>query len=169
MSNKDKTKKSRNGTRLNKAFRNGLGINSRRRKCGCPIENCAYLDKNDVEVIKYVDQETSGGGNVTPFNIQCNCDGACAIRKIIFDGDETIVLFADGDRVQLHRFGSDRDDPVTAILWALGQKVFGQELARQINRAIKYRSSTLEQLRMKKQEMLDPPPDRCEPLPAVNG
>lgn len=159
--------KSRNGTRLNKAFRNGLGINSRRRKCGCPVENCAYLDKDDNEIVKFLDQDTENGGNVTPFNIQCNCDGACAIRKIIFNGDETIVLFSDGDRVQLRRHDKDANDPVTAVLWALGEKVFGTELARQINRALKYRASTIEELRKEKRDAKSE--SEKEKLVPVNG
>lgn len=147
MNTDDKTKKSRNGTRLNKAFRNGLGINSRKYGCGRPVENSLRIENGCFPVFGYVDQEVKDGGNVTPFNIQCNCDGACAIRKIIVDQDETIVLFQDGDRVQLHRHPSDTNDLVTAVLWALGQKVFGTELARQINRAIKYRAHTIEELR----------------------
>ena len=83
---------------------------------------------------------------MTPFNILCNAVGACAVKRIIFDGDETIVLFADGDKVVVKRHPDDKNDPITAVLWALGEKVFGTDLSRQIKRAIKYRSSDREAL-----------------------
>ena len=145
------TKKNRSTTRLNPAFRNELGINSRTYKCGCPVELSIQGDPKGCGVlVRVLDQDTTNGGKMTPFNIQCLSDGACAISKIIFDGDDTIVLFADGDHVHLHRHGSDANDPVTAVLWALGEKVFGTELARQIHRAIKVRGRTIEQLRDEK-------------------
>lgn len=146
----DNTNKKVSKTRLNKAYRNGLTVNSRKGKNGIGIEYVCYLDQNDVEVTRTIDTNTANGGNMTPFNIQCNCDGACAIRKIIEKGDETIVLFADGDRVVLHRHESDQKDSVTAVLWALGQKVFGTGLARQIHSALKYRTVDTEKIRSSK-------------------
>lgn len=141
MSDNTEKKVRKNKTRLNEKYRLNIGVNSRRWSDGCPIEVAAYVDCNDNMVTKLIDQETYGGGNVTPFNILPNCVGACAVKKVIFDGDETTVLFADGDKVVLHRHSDDANDRVTAILWALAEKVFGEDVARQIKRVIKYRSS----------------------------
>ena len=143
MSDKNKNKNNANKTHLNPAYRIDAGVNSRRYGDGDPIEIATYIDSNDNLVCKYIDQETFEGGVVTPFNILCNAPGACAVKKIIFDEDkdETIVLFADGDKVVVHRHSEDAADQVAAVLWALGEKVFGTEVARQIKRAIKYRAS----------------------------
>ena len=139
MSDKNNTNK----TRLNPAYRIDAGVNSRRYGDGDPIEIATYFDSNDNIVCRYIDQETSEGGVMTPFNILCNAIGACAVKKIIFDEvkDETIVLFADGDKVVVRRHSEDAADQITAVLWALGEKVFGTDIARQIKRAIKYRAS----------------------------
>lgn len=146
-SGEDSKKVRKNKTRLNKAYRIDAGVNSRRYGDGAPIEVSAFLDDNDNVVVRYIDQETHGGGNVTPFNILCNCSGACAIKQIIFDEDETIVLFVDGDRVSVHRHSEDSDDRVAAVLWAIAEKVFGEDVSRQIKRAIKYRGVERAKLR----------------------
>lgn len=145
--------KKTNKTHLNPAYCIDAGVNSRRYGDGDPIEVAMYIDSNDKLVCRYLDQETANGGSMTPFNIVCNAHGACAIKKIIFDGDETNVLFADGDKVVLHRHSDDANDKVTAVLWALGEKVFGQDVARQIKRAIKYRAADRADLHKEKQDM----------------
>ena len=137
----DKSNNSTSKTHLNPAYRIDAGVNSRRYHNGDPIEIANYIDSNENLVCRFIDQNTFEGGEVTPFNILCNAPGACAVKKIIFDDDETIVLFADGDKVVLHRHSDDANDHVTAVLWALGEKVFGTDVARQIKRAIKYRAS----------------------------
>lgn len=144
--NNNNGNKSKNKTHLNKAYRIDAGVNSRRYGDGTPIEIAAFVDSNDALVLRTIDQQTAGGGIVTPFNILCNAVGACAIENIIFDNNETIVLFADGDKVVVHRHQDDQDDRVAAVLWALGEKVFGEDVARQIKRAIKYRGHTRSEL-----------------------
>lgn len=128
-------------TSLNKRNRiaEKITVNSRRYENGDPIEYAIYTNNNGDIVEHLLDTKTENGGSVTPFNILCTCVGACAIRDIIFKGETTIVLFADGDKVVLNRHSDDKPDRVTAVLWALGQKLFGVNLARQINNAIKYR------------------------------
>ena len=151
--NKKNGEKSKNRTFLNPAYRIDAGVNSRKFKSGYPIALTETYDKETGDVyVRYLDQETADGGCITPFNILCRSIGACAIKQVIFDGDDTIVLFADGDKVVIHRSENDRDDQVTAILWALAKKVFGKDVVKQINRVIKYRSATRAQLRKKKED-----------------
>lgn len=145
--------KSRNGTRLNKAFRNGLGINSRRNPEGSPITVAAFYNSDcDLVSVRTLDTSEANGGAVTPFNIQPLYAGACAVRRILFGDGDTIVIFDDGDRVRVVRHADDKDDPTTAVLWALGEKVFGKELPRQISRAIRYRGASVDGLRREKSE-----------------
>lgn len=152
MSTKNDNKK-KNRTHLSKYLRNCYGINSRVSGCGRPIEYKVLFDPDKgIEGISYLPTGTKPEGNVTPFNIGCNCDGACAIKQIIIDGNDTVVLFADGDRVCVTRHVDDREDHVSAVLWALGKKVFGEKLAPQINKALKRHAVTIEELRKEKAE-----------------
>ena len=150
----DNTKKTirRNRTRLNSIYRLDIGVNSRRYPNGMPIETACGTDANGKWIWHELDQETEKGGKVTPFNILCTATGACAVRQVIFDNDETTVLFDDGDRVVVKRHSSDVNDSITAVLWAIGEKVFGEDLARQIKRVIKYRGVDRNELRNRKVE-----------------
>ena len=147
--NESKTK-TKNGTKLNKFLRQDCGLNSRRFSDGSPIPVAAFQNKyGRLKERTLIDLEKAGF-EFTTFNIQPAYVGSTAIRSIILNGNETTVIFADGDRVVLHRHESDADDPVTAVLWALGEKVFGRNLGRQISKALKSRGTTLEALRREK-------------------
>lgn len=146
----------KNRTHISKRLRNNYGINSRTTEDGDLIPYKVLCGEDGlVESITYLPTKTTPDDNVTPFNILCNCDGACAVKQIIVDGNDMVVLFADGDRVTVTRHTDDKSDPVTALLWALGKKVFGEKLAVQINKALKRRAVTVEKLREDKKARKD--------------
>ena len=146
----------KNRTHISKRLRNNYGINSRVTANGDPIPYKVLCDEDNlVESIAYLPTKTDPEDNITPFNILCNCDGACAVKQIIMDGSDMVVLFADGDRVTVTRHTDDKDDPVTALLWALGKKVFGEKISVQINKALKRRAVKIEQLRKDKKVRKD--------------
>lgn len=171
MSNTDGTRnvKRTAKTRLNKDFRAPWTVNSRHGIDGEPlVVSQVYVakggegNKQSVRCItKYLDRNTENGGTVTPFNIIPTCEAACGITKIVKDGDTTTVIFVDGDRVVLTLHKGESYDLHTAVLWALGKKVFGEDLSRQIGRAIDKRLVDVKALH--EQKVTTYPADPCNP------
>lgn len=77
------------------------------------------------------------GEKSIPFNYCLNAVGGCAIKKIIFDGRDTIVLFDSGERTVVTCAETDTYDRMTAVAWGIMKCAFGRNCARQISKAIR--------------------------------
>ena len=92
-----------------------------------------YLDDQctDPDTVRKI------GDKSIPFNYCLNAVGGCAIKKIIFDGRDTIVLFDSGERTVVTCAETDTYDRMTAVAWGIMKCAFGRNCARQISKAIR--------------------------------
>jgi hypothetical protein len=107
-------------------------VNSRHSMAsGLPMPTVAteYSD-GSIQVIKRISEDS------VPFNFLPIAVGAAAVKKVIFKGDQTIVIFDGGERVTVTRSKNDKYDEPTAVAWALLKFCFGKNYNRQIHRII---------------------------------
>jgi hypothetical protein len=71
-----------------------------------------------------------------PMNFLPVAVGAAAVRKVVFKGDETIVIFDGGEKVSVVRSENDKYDEATAVAWAILKFSFGKNFNRQIHKII---------------------------------
>lgn len=90
------------------------------------------------------------GKNSIPFNYCLNAVGGCAIKKIIFDGRDTIVLFDSGERTVVTCAETDTYDRMTAVAWGIMKCAFGRNCARQISKAIRDVGVDADEIRARK-------------------
>lgn len=90
------------------------------------------------------------GKDSVPFNYCLNAVGGCAIKKIIFDGRDTIVLFDSGERTVVTCAETDTYDRMTAVAWGIMKCAFGRNCARQISKAIRDVGVDADEIRARK-------------------
>lgn len=107
-------------------------VNSRKSGVnGQAMPTVASLNSDySVKVHKRISAES------VPMNFLPVAVGACAVRKVIFRGNETIVLFDGGEKVSVVCSEGDKYDKATAVAWALLKFSFGKNFNRQIHKII---------------------------------
>lgn len=115
-----------------KSARFPFTVNSRKNiKTGYDMPTVASIDENGgFRVLKRISKDS------VPMNFLPVAVGAAAVRKVVFKGDETIVIFDGGEKVSVVRSGTDRYDETTAVAWAILKFSFGKNFNRQIHKII---------------------------------
>lgn len=86
-----------------------------------PIENLTFNFQKETDKMKYNEISNSITAVFTHRNITIRP----MIKKVIFSGPCTIVLWANGDKTVVKRAEGDKNDREVAVLYAIAKKKFG--------------------------------------------
>lgn len=87
-----------------------------------PIENLTFNFQKETDKMKYNEISNS---ITAVFTTHTNITIRLMIKKVIFSGPCTIVLWANGDKTVVKRAEGDKNDREVAVLYAIAKKKFG--------------------------------------------
>lgn len=87
-----------------------------------PIENLMFNFQKETDKMKYNEISNS---ITAVFTTHTNITIRLMIKKVIFSGPCTIVLWANGDKTVVKRAEGDKNDREVAVLYAIAKKKFG--------------------------------------------